>query len=349
MAEKETKKVENEALRIVSTSPHAHSGSSVQQIMLDVIIALVPAFLVACFFFGWDAIRLTFACVIGCVAVEALCRQAMGRDLGIADLSAVVTGILLAFNLPPSIPTWMAVLGSVFAIAVAKQIFGGIGYNPFNPALVGRVVLLISFPVAMTRWSQWTIPTPLGAVEAVTSATPLGLAKTSLLSSGTLPYSFDNATMLQMLTGATNGCIGEVSAAALLLGGAYLLWRRCITWHIPVFYLGTVAVFSAILWAVDPSHNMPPHFHLLAGGLMLGAFFMATDMVTSPVTLKGMAVFGIGCGVLTMVIRKWGGYPEGVSFAILLMNSVTPLINRATRPRVFGHARKEAKGSENPG
>lgn len=341
MADNDNKAVENERLRIVSTSPHTHSGSNVQRIMLDVIIALVPALLAACFFFGWDALRLTFACILGCVAVEYTCRMAMNRDVGINDLSAVVTGILLAFNLPPSTPTWMAVVGCIFAMAVAKQIFGGIGYNPFNPALVGRVALLISFPVAMTKWSQWVIPSPVGDINAVTQATPLGLIKTSLSSSGTIPYAFDNATMLQMFTGGTNGCIGEVSAAALLLGGIYLLWRRCITWHTPAFYIGTVAVFSGILWAVDSSSNMPPHFHLLAGGLMLGAIFMATDMVTSPVTRKGMAVFGIGCGLLTMIIRKWGGYPEGVSFAILLMNAVTPLINRATRPRTFGHNRKK--------
>jgi len=303
--------------------------------MLDVIIGLIPAMAVSFWFFGWNALRLVVSCVLACVVTETLCRKAMRRDPGITDLSAVVTGILLAFNLPPSLPTWMAVVGSIFAIAIAKQLFGGIGYNPFNPALVGRVVLLISFPMAMTAWSEWRIPSPAG-IDAVTTATPLGLLKTTLSSGGGIPYNFDAETTLQFLTGNTNGCIGEVSAAALILGGIYLLWRRCISWHTPVFYLGTVAAFSAILRAIDPSHNMPTLFHLLAGGLMLGAIFMATDMVTTPVTKKGMVVFGIGCGVFTMVIRKWGGYPEGVSFAILLMNSVTPLINRATRPRLFG-------------
>jgi electron transport complex protein RnfD len=315
----------------------------VQRIMLDVIIALMPALAAAIWFFGWDAVRLTAACVGSCVAVEALCRKAMARDLGVGDLSAVVTGLLLAFNLPPSLPTWMAIVGSVFAIAVTKQLFGGIGYNPFNPALVGRVVLLISFPVAMTKWSVWNIPSPAAGIDAISTATPLGLVKTSLLSSGSLPCQFDGATMLQLFVGNQNGCIGEISALALLLGGAYMLLRRVISWHTPVCYLGTVAVFSGILWAMHPEQNMPPQFHLLAGGLMLGAFFMATDMVTTPVTRRGMMVFGIGCGLLTMIIRRWGGYPEGVSFAILIMNAITPLINRATKPRVFGHLRKELK------
>jgi len=330
-------------LAIVSSSPHAHSGSSVRRIMLDVIIALVPALLVSVYFFGWNALRLVLACVITCVATEAGSRKWMGRNLGIDDLSAVITGILLAFNLPPSLPTWMACVGSVFAIVIAKQLFGGIGYNPFNPALAGRVMLLISFPVFMTRWSEWTIPSPIG-MDAVTSATPLGLAKTTVGSTGALPFMFDGGTMLQLFVGSQNGCIGEVSAAALLLGGIYLLIRRCITWHIPVAYIATVAVFSGILWIHHPQQNLAPHFHVLSGGLMLGAIFMATDMVTSPVTKRGMLVFGMGCGVLTMLIRRWGGYPEGVSFAIILMNAVTPLINRATRPRVFG----APKGGQKP-
>lgn len=341
MADKPTDNKTAAPLKVVSTSPHAHSGASVQRIMLDVIIALMPALIAAIYFFGWDAARLTTACVTACVVTEALCRKAMQRDLGIFDLSAVVTGILLAFNLPPSLPTWMAVVGSVLAVGVAKQLFGGIGYNPFNPALVGRVALLISFPVAMTKWSEWRIPSPID-IEALTTATPLGLTKTSLLSSGVIPYHLSPGMIWQMFLGDINGCIGEVSAVALLLGGAYMLYRRVISWHTPGAYIGTVAVISGILWVIDREHNLPPQFHLLAGGLMLGAIFMATDMVTSPVTKKGMLVFGAGCGLLTVVIRRWGGYPEGVSFAILLMNAITPLINRATRPRVFGHSKKKA-------
>ena len=264
----------------------------------------------------------------------------MRRDAGIGDLSAVVTGLLLAFNLPPDLPSWMAAVGALFAIVVAKQLFGGIGYNPFNPALIGRVVLLMSFPAQMTTWSAWRIPSPAAGVEAITTATPLGLLKTSLLTSGKIPYAFDGATAWQFLAGLKNGCIGEVSGLALLIGAVYLLHRRCIYWQVPVFFIGTVAVLAGILWKMDPGHNLNPLFHVLAGGVILGAFFMATDMVTTPVTKTGMAVFGVGCGVLTMVIRKWGGYPEGVSFAILIMNALTPLINRGTRPRVFGHRKK---------
>lgn len=330
---------QKQALYVVSSSPHAHSGATVRRIMLDVILALMPAMATALYFFGWDAARLSIACVLACVLTEYLCRKLMGRDTGIGDLSAVVTGLLLAFNLPPGLPTWMAVFGSAFCIAIAKQVFGGIGYNPFNPALIGRVALLVSFPVAMTTWSEWHVTAPV-TIEAVTTATPLGAYKTALYSGQPAPFAFDKAMAVQLFVGNRNGCIGEVSALALLLGAGYLLWRRCISWHTPVFYVGTVAVFSAILWKLDPAQNLPPLFHVLAGGLILGAFFMATDMVTTPVTRSGQAVFGVGCGVLTMVIRKWGGYPEGVSFAILLMNALTPLINKATRPRVFGKGKR---------
>ena len=330
---------ENDNIYIVSSSPHAHSGASVQRIMLDVIIALVPAMLVAFYLFGWDAVRLVGTCVTSCVVFEALCRKAMKRDMAITDLSAVVTGILLAFNLPPSLPTWMAIVGSVMAIGIAKQVFGGIGYNPFNPALVGRAALLVGFTAPMTTWSKWS---PRW-MDAATTATPLGLAKEAFKAGGEAPFAVDAGTVVDLFLGNMNGCIGEVSAAALLLGGIYLLYRRCISWHVPAAYIGTVALGSGILWAMDPTHNMPPHFHVLAGGLLLGAIFMATDMVTSPITRKGMLVFGVGCGVLTLAIRRitTGAYPEGVSFAILLMNAVTPLINRATRPRVFGQRRKK--------
>jgi len=334
MSDEEKKETAVQKL-IVSSSPHAHSGASVRGIMLDVIIAMIPAMAASVFYFGMDAVRLLVACVAACAAVEFACRKLMGRDKGIGDLSAVVTGILLAFNLPPSLPTWMAVVGSVIAIGIAKQVFGGIGYNPFNPALVGRVALLISFPVAMTTWSEWLIPAPVG-IDAVSTATPLGLLKTSLGAGKGMPFVFDSNTAWQFFMGHMNGCIGETSAFALILGGIYLLWRRCISWHVPAFYIGTVAACALVLRLASPGTNMPVPFHLLSGGLMLGAIFMATDMVTSPITKKGMAVFGIGCGLLTIIIRKWGGYPEGVSFAILIMNSITPLINRFTRPRIFG-------------
>jgi electron transport complex protein RnfD len=302
--------------------------------MLDVIIALVPAMIAAVYLFRMDAVRLIGTCVAACVLTEFLCRKAMGRDAGVADLSAIITGILLAFNLPPSLPTWMAIVGSVAAIAIAKQVFGGIGYNPFNPALVGRVVLLISCTAAMTTWDPPAIAQL--AADATTTATPLGLAKHGG------PFALDTHTMLSYFLGNKAGCLGEVSVLALLLGGAYLLFRRVISWQTPISYIATVAVLSGILWAIDSESNMPPHFHLLTGGLMLGAIFMATDMVTSPVTRKGMLFFGCGCGFLTVIIRKWGGYPEGVSFAILLMNAITPLINSATRPRIFGKRKAES-------
>lgn len=323
---------EAKQLYIVSSSPHAHSGDSVRQIMLDVIIALIPAAGLACYLFLFDAVRLISTCVVTCVATEWLCRKAMKRDAGIGDLSAVVTGILLALNLPPSLPSWMAAAGSAVAIAIAKQLFGGIGYNPFNPALVGRAALLISFTGPMTSWHApvWS------RADAATIATPLQMVRQVGV------YNFTNQMAMNACLGNIGGSIGEVSVVALLIGGAYLLWRRCISWHVPVSYVGTVALFALVLWLIDPHQNMPPHFHVLTGGLMLGAVFMATDMVTSPVTRPGMIVFGIGCGLLTMIIRRWGGYPEGTSFAILIMNAFTPLINRATRPRLFGKRKAKA-------
>ncbi len=329
--------------RLISPSPHAHSGDSVRRIMLSVLLALAPAAMFACWHFGWNAARLMIVCAASCVLFEYACRAAMRRDPSITDFSAVVTGVLLAMNLPPDLPSWMAIVGAFFAIVIAKQVFGGIGYNLFNPALIGRVVLLISFPMQMTSWSQWHIPHPLAGADAVTSATPLGLLKTSVASGHGIPFLFNAATAWQFFLGFKNGCIGEVSGLALLIGGLYLLWRRAIYWQTPVCYLATVALMAAALQIADPVHQLGPLFHLLTGGVLLGAIFMATDMVTSPVTKTGMAIFGIGCGVLTMVIRLWGGYPEGTSFAILLMNAVVPLINRFTRPRVFGHVRRPKK------
>lgn len=331
---------ERPATWVVSPSPHAHSGDSVPRIMLTVVLALMPAMAASVVFFGLDALRLTAACVATSVLAEAVTRRVMKRDSGIGDFSAVVTGILLAFNLPPSLPTWMAVLGSALAIVVAKQLYGGLGYNPFNPALIGRCILLVSFPVAMTTWA-----TPRfgpGGVDAVTMATSLGAWKTAWAGGSAPAGYFETFTPQALLLGNRPGCLGETSVVALVLGAIVLLWRRCITWHTPVAYVGTVAVLSAFFYKADPVHNLPPLYHVFSGGLFLGALFMATDMVTTPVTRRGMLVFGLGCGALTMIIRKWGGYPEGVSFAILIMNSLTPLINRFTRPRVFGQARKEA-------
>ncbi len=325
----------------VSSSPHVHSGASVSRIMLDVLIALTPAGVAACWFFGWQAPRLIAVCVASCLATEWACRKAMQRENALGDLSAAVTGVLLAFNLPPALPSWMAALGAVFSIAVAKQVFGGLGYNPFNPALIGRAFLLASFAGPMTTWtaSHW-LP---GALDAVTTATPLGLAKEALRAAQPLPFAMDGQMAWRFFLGDMNGCLGETSALAILLGAAYLLVRKVISWHVPVAYLATAALYAAILHAAAPATSLPVHFHLLAGGLMLGACFMATDMVTTPVTRPGLLIFGAGCGVLTMLFRTviTGSYPEGASFAILIMNALTPLINRATRPRVFG-ARKGA-------
>ncbi len=338
---------------IISSSPHTHVGSSVERIMLDVVIALIPAYLASCWFFRLDALRLSATCVITCVLSEWLCRKAMRRASSVNDFSAVITGLLLAFNLPPALPTWMAVAGSVFAITIAKQVFGGLGYNPFNPALAARAFMLISFTGAMTTWSHsdWmqqlrygaecaTTQASAVAADALTSPTPLGYMKDVLKAGQALP-AFDSSLLSDFFLGNMNGCLGETSALALLLGGAYLLYRKVITWHIPVSYLLTVLVYAFILKLVTPTTALPPWTHLLSGGLILGALFMATDMVTTPITRRGMLIFGIGCGILTMLIRtvKSGAYPEGVSFAILIMNAFTPLINRATRNRVFGTKR----------
>ena len=350
----------------VSSSPHAHGGASVRRIMLDVVIALLPACGAAVWFFGVRAAMLLAVCVGTSLAVEALCRAAMGRNQTLSDGSALVTGILLALNLPPDLPLWQAAIGAAVAIAIAKQVFGGLGRNPFNPALVGRAFLLISFTATMTTWSpsDWRreegasrtheVESATGEVQgpesevsadAMTTATPLGASKDFFRNAGkegasprARPFVYDGELRRRMFFGNVNGSLGETSALALILGALYLLARRVITWHVPVAYLGTVAAFAAIAHGVSPATTMPADFHLLAGGLMLGALFMATDMVTTPVTHTGLVVFGIGCGLLTMVFRTVpsGAYPEGVSFAILIMNAVTPLINRATRPRPYG-------------
>lgn len=330
---------DNQPAWMLSSSPHVHSGDSVQRIMADVLIALLPAVGVSVYFFGLHAVRLLAVCVAACVVSEFAARRIMRRASSLGDLSAVVTGVLLAMNLPPGLPSWMAIVGSVAAIVLAKQLFGGLGYNPFNPALVGRVFLLISFPVAMTTWLA---PGSFLGADAVTTATPLGAWKTALSAGGAPPDFAATHGLRDLFVGRQAGCIGETSEIALLLGAAYLLARRVIAWQVPVFYLGTVAVFTAILYATDHATNLSPAFHLATGGVVLGACFMATDMVTTPITRKGLAVFGVGCGVLTVLIRKWGGYPEGVSFAILVMNAFTPLIDRFTRPRVFGRPKATA-------
>jgi len=323
----------------LSSSPHIHSGATTERIMLDVLIALAPAALLAVVLFGWPALLLLSLSVAGCCATEALCQRFMGQAVTLRDNSAAITGVLLALNLPPSLPWWMVLLGAVIAILIGKQVYGGLGHNPFNPALVARVVLLISFPVQMTRWSA---PSPLlFDLDGITAATPLGEMKSAVMLTGKLPAALQ-VGYTDYFLGAMSGCIGEVSALALLLGAAYLLARRVITWHIPASFLVSATLFSGLFWLADSGRYPNPVFHLFTGGMLLGAFFMATDMVTSPVTPRGMVLFGVGCGILTILIRLFGGYPEGVSFAILLMNATTPLIDRLTRPRVFGVSRGAA-------
>lgn len=313
---------------LLSSSPHAHAKGGVGGIMLDVLLALLPALACGVYFFGRNALFLVATCVSTCLVTEAVCRLAMKRDNSIGDLSAVVTGVLLALNLPPHLPLWMAVVGSVFAIGVAKQVFGGLGYNPFNPALAARAFMLISFTGAMTTWSASGWMVSAGGVDAVTHATPLALIK-----KGAAGFDWNQIALIKdLFVGNVNGCLGETSALALLVGAAYLLVRRVITWHIPVAFLGTMYLFALIHGGV------PPLVHVLSGGAVLGACFMATDYVTSPATVPGKLVFGCGCGLLTMCIRTApnGAYPEGVSFAILIMNAFTPLISRWTQPRPFG-------------
>jgi electron transport complex protein RnfD len=321
-------------------SPHLIAGDSVPSIMWTVVAALLPAAAVGVFYFGVPALAVLLVSTAGCVAFEALFQRLLGRGITVSDGSAALTGLLLGMNLPPASPLWMVVVGCAVAIFLGKLVFGGLGFNPFNPALVARVFLLISFPVQMTTWSP-----PLGlfaaAPDAVTAATPLGEVKMELLAKGTATVAA-SVNLLDGLVGRLPGSAGETSVLALLLGGVFLLWRGIITWHIPVAFLGSVAALAAALSAVDPGRFPGAGFHIVTGGLVLGALFMATDYVTSPVTPRGMLVYGAGCGVLTWLIRSFGGYPEGVSFAILLMNMLTPLIDTYTRPRVFGEVKARA-------
>ena len=320
---------------IVATAPHMHSPMSTQSLMRDVLIALVPAFCLSGIVYGLDAFRVTAIAVASCVLVEYIIQKFLIKGPStVCNLSAVVTGVLLAFNLPSNIPWWIIVIGAVVAIGVAKMTFGGLGHNPFNPALVGRVFLLIAYPVQMTSFPK---PIHPDYVDAFAGATPLAALKSKAIAVG-------DTNLLDMLSGMMPGSMGEIAAAALLAGGIYMIWRRVITWHIPVAVLGSMAAFAFIVALAQGGGEALyalPAFHLLAGGAMLGAIFMATDYVTSPMTPKGMIIYGVGIGVITMVIRMWGAYPEGMSFAILLMNAVTPLINKYVKPRRFGVTSKK--------
>ena len=313
---------------IVSSSPHLNGKRTTQNIMLDVIIGLAPAMLASIVYFGVKAAAVILTCVASCVLSEFLCRKVMKRPQTVGDLSCVVTGVLLALNLPATIHPLIAVFGSVVAIVVVKQMFGGIGQNFVNPALTARIILMNSFPARMTHW---VAPFDYAATaDSITTATPLGILKEG---GGELP------AYLDLFLGKTGGCLGETCALAILIGGIYLIARRVISPVIPVTYLATAAVFS-LLFGRDPI------FDLLSGGLMLGAFFMATDYTTSPLYFWGRVVFAIGCGALTLVIREFGSLPEGVSYSILLMNILTPLIERYIKPKAFGSPKKAkaAKG-----
>ena len=324
---------------IVSPAPHVHGDESTRKIMQDVLIALAPSMLVAVYFYGLSAIKLLLVAVIACMGAEFLIQKYLMRSkVTVTDLSAAVTGVLLALNLPPTAPWWVVVIGSVVAIGVAKMTFGGLGHNIFNPALVGRVFLLVSFPVIMTDWtvpSSWFRP----GVDAVTGATPLSLVKEGLAQGMTVEQILSvhpDLTYGQMLFARAGGSAGEASALAIVLGFIYLLVRRVIRPHIPVTIILTIAVMTGIFWLIEPSQYTDPLFNILTGGVLLGSVFMATDYVTSPMTAKGMVVYGIGIGVITVLIRFFGSYPEGVSFAILIMNSIVPLLNKYIKPARVG-------------
>ncbi|OFY62004.1 MAG: Na+-transporting NADH:ubiquinone oxidoreductase subunit D [Bacteroidetes bacterium RBG_13_42_15] len=321
----------------VSPSPHTHGKESTQKLMLNVVVALIPAFITSIFYFGIGAVIVTITSVASCLLFEYLIQRfILKKPISITDGSALVTGILLAFNLPSNIPVLTIITGSFIAIAVAKMTFGGLGNNPFNPALVGRVFMLISFPVQMT---SWPVPKGLatGYADAVTGATPLAIIKEGLKNGESLSSLMDQIpTPAQMFLGNIGGSIGEVAAVALLIGFVYLLIRKVITWHIPVSVIGSMAIFTTILWLVNPERNANPMFHILAGGVLLGAIFMATDYVTSPMVPKAMLIYGCGIGIITVIIRVYGAYPEGVSFAILIMNAFVPLMNAYIKPKRFG-------------
>jgi electron transport complex protein RnfD len=305
--------------------------------MVGVIIAMIPSLVASVWFFGWGAIIVTLTSVLSCLLFEYLIQRFIFRGKStINDGSAIVTGLLLAFNVPSNLPVPIILIGSLVAIGIAKMTFGGLGNNPFNPALAGRVFLLISFPVQMT---SWPVPSGFktGYLDAVTGATPLGVIKEGLKNGDTISNLMDQIpSHMQMFYGYMGGSMGEVAAVALLIGLIYMLVKKIITWHIPVSVIGTVALFTTILWFAGPSKNADPLFHILTGGVLLGAIFMATDYVTSPMVPKAMIIYGVGIGVLTVIIRVWGSYPEGVSFAILIMNAFVPLMNSYIKPKRFG-------------
>lgn len=326
---------------VVSLSPHVHSGDSVSKNMYGVLIALIPALLCSFYYFGLGAIVVTAVSVASCVFFEWAINKYLLKNPQntVRDGSAILTGVLLAFNVPSNLPLWIVILGALFAIGVVKMTFGGLGCNLFNPALAGRAFLLISFPVQMTTW-----PLPgqgfMTYMDATTGATPLALFKQAIKSGDTSVLN-DMPSAIDMLLGNTGGCMGEVCELAILIGLVYMLARKIITWHIPVSILLTVFCFGGLLYLINPTTFINPMLEMVSGGLLLGAVFMATDYVTSPMSKKGQIVYGVAIGFLTVVIRTWGAYPEGMSFAILIMNAFVPLINNYFKPKRFGEVTKK--------
>ncbi len=343
----------DEGSLLVSSSPHLHAKQDVQAIMALVMISLMPATFAGMYFFGTSAILVVVQCVVFCVLAEMLWCKLAGKPIStVKDCSAAVTGLLLGLNLSAMAPWWLCLIGALLAIWLGKQVFGGLGHNPFNPCLVARVALLIGFPKYMTTWvpTNWMQSSTMTSqytkmfnvveskfVDGLTCATPLGEAKEALT-----PHLYSTEAYWNYFIGNVGGCIGETSTLALLAGGIFLLCLRLIKWQVPVAFLGTVALFTLGMNLYDPGSYAPPLFHLLTGGLMLGAFFKATDMVTSPMTNLGAFIFGIGCGVITVVIRLFCNYPEGVSFAVLFMNALVPLIDRFARTKPFGFIKPKA-------
>ncbi len=324
-------------LLTVSPSPHVHHQQNTRQIMYGVVIALLPALAFSVYVFGVGALFVTTFSIMACMFFEwAIAKYLLKREANILDGSAILTGILLAFNVPSNLPWYIILIGALVAIGLGKMSFGGLGNNPFNPALVGRVFLLISFPVAMTSWPE-PMQDRLSLVDVSTGATPLGLLKEGLDQGKSVSQISDQLPAYSdFFWGLQSGSLGEMSAFALLMGLIFMLYKRIVTWHIPVSLVGSMFVFAGLLWLINPEQYINPLFHILTGGALLGAFYMATDYVTSPMHAKGMLIFGIGVGLITILIRVFGSYPEGISFAILIMNAFVPLINRYVKPKRFG-------------
>jgi electron transport complex protein RnfD len=329
---------------VVSVSPHVRDEESVAKIMWSVNFALFPAMLASFYYFGPRAMIVTALCIVSALVFEFIFQKALNRKVTISDGSAFLTGLLVGMNLPPDLPFYIPVMGSFVAIVIVKQLFGGLGYNVFNPALIGRAFLLITWPKAMTIWKEPTAQ--LVAFDAKTTATPLGVLKQAGVAKLIEEFGTRNDLYMSLFTGERAGSLGETSVVFLLLGALYLLYKRYITWHIPVSFLATVALLAWAFGGESGFFTGDPVIHLMSGGLILGAFFMATDYVTCPTVRKGQIIFGIGCGALTMLIRLKGGYPEGVMFAILLMNCFAPLIDRSVKPSLFGAVKEKKEAGD---